>query len=271
MEIYGLFGETLGHSLSPEIFKILFKMFNIKGSYNLFEITKDNFKNAVNSAKVLNVKGVSVTIPYKEDVISQLDILDSSVEKIGACNCVKFDDGLAYGYNTDYYGYGDSLKLNGVFVEGKDVVVLGDGGAAKSIIQYFKDENAKSITIVSRKKYNSDDEKIKIIGYDELSNIEKSYLVVNTTPIGMYPNVDKSIISNDILSKFSVASDIVYNPLETLFLQKSREEGLICVNGLYMLVGQAICAWKIFTGLEVTNEEFKTIYNEVELILKSKI
>ncbi len=117
MEIYGLFGEKLGHSMSPTIFNILFKKYNIDGTYSLFEIKKENFKNAINSCKTLNIKGVNVTIPYKMDVLSQLDEIDDSVKKIGASNCIKFSNGVAKGYNTDYFGVLSALKFNGVEVK----------------------------------------------------------------------------------------------------------------------------------------------------------
>ncbi len=267
MEVYGLFGEKLSHSLSPDIFNILFKKYNIKGTYSLFEINKINFKNAINSAKVLNIKGVNVTIPYKIDILEQLDEVDESVKKIGACNCVKFFEGKAKGYNTDYYGILDAFNYNNVDVKGKDCVVLGSGGASKSVVSLLSDLNAKTITVVTRVKTLHDTKEIKYITYEELENIGNSYLLVNTTPVGMFPNESESPVDKSFLQKFLVCFDAVYNPLETKLLKDAKESGLVTVNGLYMLVGQAINAFTIFNDTKVLKEDFSNIYREVEKIL----
>ncbi len=271
MEVYGLFGEKLSHSFSPNIFNILFKKYDLNGTYSTYEINKDNFKNAVKSIKTLGINGVNVTIPYKIDVIEQLDEVDESVEKIGACNCIKIYDGKSKGYNTDYYGVLDALNFNDIDVKNKDCVVLGSGGASKSVVSLLKDLNAKSITVVKR---NSNIEKIddvNFIDYNQLEKIEKAYLLVNTTPVGMYPNVDESPVSKDIISKFEVCFDAVYNPLETKFLAYANELEIKTINGLYMLVGQAINAFTIFNGIEISKDEFFNIYMEVEKLLTQKI
>lgn len=271
MDIYGLFGEKLGHSFSPKIFQKLFELYNIDGAYNLFEIKRENFKNAVSSAKTLNVKGVTVTIPYKEEVMKQIDVLDEKVTEIGACNCVHFKDDKTYGYNTDYFGYKDGLIRNGIDVSNKEVVVLGDGGASKSVVRVLLDENAKKVTIVSRKNIALNDERVEVISYDDLENYGNGYMIVNTTPVGMYPNINDKIVDESILKKFEVCSDVVYNPIDTAFLKDAKENGLITVDGLYMLVSQAMCAFKIFTGIEVSDENYEIIYKEVKSLLGKKI
>lgn len=264
MEIYGLFGEKLSHSLSPKIFQILFEKYNIQGTYSAFEIKKENFENAVQSCKVLNIKGANVTIPYKEDVIAQLDEIDDCVKKIGACNCIKFLDGIATGYNTDYYGVLNAFNYNNIDVKNKDCVVLGAGGAAKSVITLLKDLGVKRITVVSRDVSDKvSDDIIKYIDYSSLDEVETSYLLINTTPIGMYPNIDESPVSKDFLEKFEICFDAVYNPLETKLLKEAKEIGLVTVDGLYMLVGQAINAFSIFNGISVDKDEFINIYNKV--------
>ncbi len=274
MEIYGLFGETLGHSLSPEIYNILFKKYNIKGTYSLFEIKKSDFKQSIESAKILGLSGVNVTIPYKIDVIAQLDIVDNSVEKIGACNCVKFskleDRIVAKGFNTDYYGVLDAFNYNDVDVVGRDCVVLGSGGASKSVVTLLKDLGANTITIVKREIGDSvDSGNIKYINYQMLENIENSYLLVNTTPIGMYPNISNSPVEKEILKKFEVCFDAVYNPIETKLLREAKESGLKTIDGLYMLVGQAINAFSLYNDIDVSSYDFLEIYNKVlELLWK---
>lgn len=263
MEIYGLFGEKLGHSLSPDIFKMLFDIFDIDGTFNLFEIKREDFKNSIISAKTLNVSGVNVTIPYKEDVINLIDDLDDSVKKIGACNLVTFKDKKAKGFNTDYYGFLDSLKRNDIIVNNKDVVMLGYGGAGKSILQALLDSGASSITIVSRRDINIYEEKVKVINYDSLNSVNNSYLLVNATSVGMYPDVDNSPVPKEFISKFEVCLDIVYNPVKTKLLKEAQCIGLKTVNGVYMLLSQAVYGFKIYTGLEVSEDDYLKIYNHL--------
>ncbi len=271
MEAFGIFGEKLGHSMSPAIYNILFKQYGVEATYSLFEIKKENFVNSIASCKTLNIKGVNVTIPYKHDVIGQLDELDDSVKKIGACNCVKFTDGKTKGYNTDYYGVLRSLNFFEVDVKGKDCVILGSGGASKSVITLFKDLGARTIRVVQRVKTIEDYDNISFIEYSDLEEIESAYMLVNTTPVGMYPNSDSSPIGSEIVSKFEVCFDAVYNPLETKLLEIAKENGLIVINGLYMLVGQALDSFTIYTGIEVTNDDFTNVYREVEDLLRKRI
>ncbi len=271
MEVYGLLGEKLSHSMSPAIYKILFEKYKLKGTYSLYEINKNNFENAVNSVKTLGIKGVNVTIPYKEDVLKQLDEIDLSVNKIEACNCVKITDGKAKGYNTDYYGVLAALNFHNVEISGKDCVVLGSGGASKSVVALLKDLNAKSIKVVQRQKKGTDEGIVTYIDYSELVYQRELFLVVNTTPIGMYPNVSESPITKEVLKNFEVCFDAVYNPIETKLLKEAKELGVLTIDGLYMLVGQAINAFEIFSEIEVAKNDFLTIYEEVLALLTEKI
>ncbi len=270
MEIYGLLGEKLSHSMSPYIFKILFKKYNINGTYSLFEINKSNFDNAIVSAKTLGIGGVNVTIPYKIDIINQLDIVDDSVKKIGACNCIKFDENGANGFNTDYFGALKALQINDVNVKDKDCVILGSGGASRSFIVLLNELGAKSIKVVQRVKHFEDKGIVSYIDYDEFKKIEKSYLLVNTTPIGMYPNILESPV-DDQIKNFEVCFDAVYNPIETKFLKDAKVHNIKTIDGLYMLIAQAIKAFNIFSNIEVSDSQLMSIYAEVSELLEKKI
>lgn len=267
MEVYGLFGEKLSHSMSPIIHKILFEKYKIDATYSLFEIRNENFKNAVNSIKTLNIKGVNITIPYKIEIIEQLDEIDDSVLKIGACNTIKITNNNAKGFNTDYYGVLDTFKLHKIDIKDKDCVILGSGGASKGIVCLLKDLGAKSITIVQRTKNGTNYDNVYYINYDELKSIKKSFLLINGTPVGMTPNIDESPVSKEILKKFEVCFDAVYNPLQTKFLKDAKELNLITIDGLYMLVGQAINAFEIFNDIKLDKEDFINIYKEVSKLL----
>ncbi len=271
MEVYGLFGEKLSHSMSPSIYKMLFEKYKIDGTYSLYEIEKNNFENAIKSVKTLGIKGINVTIPYKEEVIRQLDEINESVEKIGACNCVKIKNGVSTGYNTDYFGVLDALNFHNVDIKYKDCVVLGSGGASKSVVALLKDLGANSIQIVQREKKGTDEGVVKYINYSDLEKLNNLFLIVNTTPVGMYPNVANSPIPKDILRKFEVCFDAVYNPIETTLLKEAKELGLVTIDGLYMLVGQATKAFEIFSGVKVDNSDFLNIYKEVLALLTEKI
>lgn len=261
--IFGLIGEKLSHSLSPEIHDEILKKSNIKGNYSLYEIPKDQLYKSVDSFKLLGYKGINVTIPYKLDVMEYLDEISIEAKKIGAVNTIHFKDGKALGYNTDYHGFGMMLEANDVDVKGKKTLLLGNGGATKAVIQYLKDREASEIYIASRNPSNSstEDDKVKLISYDEIKNIEDIYLAVNCTPVGMYPKVGVSPISEELIKRFQVAVDLIYNPLETEFLKLARENNLKSVNGLYMLVGQAVKAQEIWNGIKVDKPVVDEIHN----------
>lgn len=267
MELFGLIGEKLGHSLSPEIHESLFEKVNIDGKYNLFSIKRENIKNAVESLKTLGIKGANVTIPYKEEIISQLDYISDEAKKIGAINTIFIKGNKSYGYNTDYYGFKEMLLKDNVEIEGKVFYVLGSGGASKAIVYCLLDAKASKVVLVSRdkqlakEKFNNND--IDFINYDELENIEKAYAVINTTPWGMYPSVETTAIDKSIFENFEVACDIVYNPEETRFLREAKEKGLKTVTGLYMLVAQAMKAEEIWNNFKVDNKIEIDIYEKL--------
>ncbi len=271
MKKFGLFGEKLGHSMSPYIFKLLFDKYDIVGTYSLFEIEKECFDKAISSAKILGINGINITIPYKTDIISQLDEVDESVEKIGACNCVSIKNNIAKGFNTDYYGVLKAFNYHDIIVKDKDCFILGSGGASKSVVALLKRFGASNITIVQRVKNQQDNEFIKYIDYEELKNIEKGYLLINTTPVGMYPDIEKSPVDQEIIEKFDVLFDAVYNPIDTKFLNIGRRCNKKVIDGLYMLVGQGIEAFSIFNEIKVEEKEFINIYKEVKKVLEVKI
>ena len=293
MKLFGLIGEKLGHSLSPEIHNKVFKDNNIDGLYNLFSVKKDfenNIavtkkvvdvakaigipveaelgNNIVESLKCLGVKGANVTIPYKEKVMDQLDIISHEAKVIGAVNTILIKDGKSYGYNTDYYGFGKMLERAKVNIEGNSFFVLGAGGAARSILKYLEDSKAKKIVLVSRDKEKAfkkfKDFNINFMSYGELEEIHEEFALINTTPCGMYPNTNSVAVSEKVIKKFKVAVDIVYNPLETKFLKMAKDNGLKTVDGLFMLVGQGVKAEEIWNGIKVDKSTEEDIYEELK-------
>ena len=267
MEFYGLLGEKLGHSLSPQINKIILERNNTEGSYKLFEIPKERIGDFVEAIKLLKVKGFNVTIPYKETIIKYLDYISSEAEKIGAVNTVMLKDNKLYGYNTDYFGIDIMLKNKEIDVENKVAVILGSGGACKAVITYLLDNNIRKIYIVSRNPQNINlrniDSKIEIIDYNKLKSIEGN-LIINSTPVGMYPNIDCSVVDREIIKKFEVAIDLIYNPTQTKFLKLAYQEGKIIVGGLHMLIGQAVKSQAIFNDKDIDNDLINYIYDNIK-------
>lgn len=263
--LYGLIGEKLTHSFSPAIHSIIFKELDLDGHYQLFEVKKEELENAVHGLKALNAKGVNVTIPYKVDIMNHLDEISDEAKKIGAINTICFNENKTIAYNTDYFGFGIMLSKFGVNPENKKAIVLGTGGAAKSVVQYLIDKNIGDITLVSRDTNKRKDKftDIRMISYDDIKKIGKQDIIINTTPCGMYPKTNNSPIKKEDITNFDVAVDLIYNPIETLFLKNAREQGIKTVNGLYMLVGQAVKAQELWNEIDISSEIIDRIYEKI--------
>jgi len=263
LDFYGLIGEKLPHSLSPKIHNTLFKALDIEAAYKLFEVEKENLGTAVDSLKILKVKGVNVTIPYKQDIMKYLDSISEEAKKIGAVNTIYLNNGKLCGYNTDYFGFGTIVKNNHIEVKDNIAMVLGNGGAAKAVITYLLDEGIKKIYLVSRKiKDDSsyDDKRIECKLYEEIEYI-KGDILINSTPLGMYPHIDETPVHEDIISNFNALIDIIYNPKETEFLKIGKALNKKVCGGIEMLVGQAIKAEEIWQGVPLDNKVTQELYS----------
>ncbi len=261
----GVLGKKLGHSLSPEIHEDLLKQQNIKGTYRKYEMNEEEVLHILDVMKKDNVIGMNVTIPYKEVVYRLVDKLDEHAEKIGAVNTILIENGISYGYNTDYIGIVSMFHKAGVSLTDKEIVILGSGGAAKALIYGFHLEGAARITIAARNPKAMDSLK-KLFPYIHtcaFAEIPKGDILVNTTPVGMYPNAGESPVDADVIRQFSVAADIVYNPLITEFLRIAREEGLQIVTGLMMLVDQAIGSEEIWLHKKLDYNMGNNIHDEL--------
>lgn len=245
---FGILGEKLGHSLSPEIHTNLLQQQGLSGTYEKYEMSREELTHIFNFMKEHQITGLNVTIPYKEVLFRMVDVLDRHAEQIGAINTIYLKDGISYGYNTDYIGVISMLSKAGVDLSGKHVVILGSGGACRALIYGFHLEGADSITIAARNTAAKQAlrESFPYIHTCTLQDIPSGDLIINTTPVGMSPNIGKSVVGADVLRRFSVAADIVYNPLMTEFLRIAQAEGLQTVTGLMMLVDQAIGSEEIW-------------------------
>lgn len=264
--LYGLLGEKLGHSFSPQIHSLIFKELGIEGHYHLFEVNKTELYNSVLGFKALKVKGINVTIPYKVDVIKYLDEISREANSIGAVNTICFEGEKTIGYNTDYYGFGMMLDKFNVRVKGKNAVILGSGGASQAVLQFLLDNGINEVIFATRneeecrRKFNN----FEVISYDKIKSLKDGGIVVNCTPVGMYPNIENSPLSKEDVSKFTTVVDLIYNPEETLLLKYTREQGIQGVNGLYMLVGQAVKAQELWNSVIINKETVDKIYEKIK-------
>jgi len=265
-KLYGLLGERLGHSLSPQIHSILFDTLDIEAYYHLFEVRKENLRDALYGLKALGVRGINVTIPYKVEVMKYLDDISEEVRKIDAVNTIHFINGKAIGYNTDYYGFGTLLDNYNVNIKNRKAIVLGTGGAAKSVVQYLNDNGAKEIILVSRDEFNKKEwlRNFKVISYDKICELQEELdIIINCTPCGMYPNIIDSPVCKQDISKFKIAIDLIYNPEQTVFLNYAKQLGIKAINGRYMLIGQAIKAQEIWNSVKIKSQTIKYINNRL--------
>ncbi len=267
MGIYGLLGESLTHSISPMIHSEIFKGIMVEGTYKLFEVQKEEVESTINKFKNIGVVGVNVTIPYKTTVMKYINETSDRAKKIGAVNTICFKNQRTIGYNTDYIGFGMMLKYNDIELYNKKAVLLGSGGAAKAVIQYLIDSGIGEITIVSRGANRIEDihdkKEFNMIPYEEMSYLKDKDIIINCTPCGMYPSVDNCPIEKSSIAKFSTVVDLIYNPKETLLLKRAKELDRKAVNGLYMLIGQAIAAQELWHDIKINKETINNVYERL--------
>lgn len=254
MKKYALIGGKLGHSYSEEIHKIYFELCGINGNYTLIETQKQNLKSCIENMKKSGICGFNVTIPYKSDCIPLLDKISDEAQKIGAVNTVKFSADGIFGYNTDYFGIIKTFERFNIDISGKEIVILGTGGACKAVCAACVDLGAKNITLVSRNAQKNSH--FKIVSYDDKISGD---VLINATPVGMYPNINDTPLQ-DIDKKFDAVFDLIYNPAKTELLKIAESKNIKAVNGLYMLVAQAMRAQEIWNETKVDDEITEKIY-----------
>ena len=247
---FGLIGKTLKHSFSAQIHPRLFDCkYELK---ELDEIDLDAFFRAK------DFSGINVTIPYKRSVIPYIDILDDTAKSVGAVNTIVNKNGKLYGYNTDFLGFKALIEKNNVSFDNKNVLILGSGATSDTAFAVSKSMGAKGITRLSRGKSD------KFDTYDNISNYYiDTDVIINTTPVGMYPDIGKSLIEVSDFKKLSAVFDVVYNPIRTKLICDAKELGIVAEGGTYMLIFQALYAARLFSGNEIPKEIAEKIYSEM--------
>ena len=247
MKKYGLIGKSLSYSYSKLIHEYLIDKYKLDASYDLIQV------NHINRELLEKYDGCNITIPYKEEV---LQYIDDDQTGFNACNCLVNRESSLVGYNTDINGFDYLVNKVGA-KDIKSIVVLGSGGSSKMVQYYFKD---KKVIVVSRssKKYN----------YENIHKI-KADLLVNTTPVGM--NEDKSILDKKYLSNYKYIIDLNYNPLNSRIMLDSKELSIPCINGLDMLIVQALVAFKRWNGIDYDDSLIEEIRSMILLKTSDKI
>jgi shikimate dehydrogenase len=248
MKKYGLIGARLGHSYSP----LIHSRFG-DYEYDLLETKAQDLEPLLRSEEYA---GFNVTIPYKKTVLKMCDKVAPEAMKIGSVNTVvREDDGTLSGYNTDYFGFKYLIEANDIDVEGKKCIILGSGGASVTVRQVLLDMEAGEVVTISR------------LGEDNYENIDKNAdaeVIVNATPVGMYPDNGRSLVDLDDFHDLYAVVDIIYNPYRTKLILDAMKRGIKCASGLEMLVAQASRSSELFTGKEIDNEEIEIVADEVK-------
>lgn len=248
----GLLGRKLGHSYSPQIHSYLGDY-----SYDLFEKEPEEVGDFVKNG---DYTAMNVTIPYKKDVIPFLDALSPAAQKMGSVNTiVRRPDGTLFGHNTDYFGFTSLVKRSGIPVGGKKVLVLGSGGTSNTAVKALTDLGAQ-VVIISRSGENN---------YENLHLHADASVIVNTTPVGMYPKTGVSPVDLNRFPRLEGVLDVIYNPARTQLLLDAEAMGLPHENGLWMLVAQAKEAAEYFTGTKLSDNLIETVHRKLSVQMQN--
>lgn len=267
-KIFGVIGDPIAHSMSPVMQNDSFQRYDINAEYFAFHVKKESLQDAIKGFKAINLAGFNITVPHKTAIMPFLDDIDPLAKAIGAVNTVVNVDGRFIGYNTDGSGFLEGLKKEIPSFKNKNMLLIGAGGAARAIYFTMAHAGIQSIDIANRTlekaeylvqncPYPVDS---TVLGIEDAeANLSKYDLIVQTTSIGMHPDVDRSPIRLDRLKKDAFVSDIIYTPLETKFLQLAKQNGAQTQNGLSMFVYQGALAFEKWTGILPDTEKMQSI------------
>ena len=258
--VLGILGSTLKHSLSPQIQAEAIKFAGLDAEYDKYEVLEENFEDEIRPL-LANLHGLNVTIPYKERVLNYINKVDKLAKRIGAVNTIKVNrGGLIEGYNTDYYGFQESLK--GIDLKGKNATILGSGGAARAVIIALEDMGVAKIDVRVRnvdKVVNNlprvDASELNVNLFNRESDTAEIDILINATPVGQgrlaneMPVTERQI---EVLKPTAVIYDLIYS--DTLLIQKAKERALKAINGAEMLVLQAAQSFSIWSGVKLSDE-----------------
>ncbi|TCK98373.1 shikimate dehydrogenase [Natranaerovirga hydrolytica] len=282
-KIYGVIGNPVEHTLSPELHNTFGKLTKNTLVYVPFKVEKDKVKEALEGLWACNVQGFNVTVPFKQDVIPFLDGIDEEAQRIGAVNTMLRTEKGYKGFNTDINGLHKSITSEGFTLKDEKVIILGAGGGSKAATYMCAREGAKSIYIINRSQETAQSVKDSVIKYYPNADIQlltpqdyqslpkDQYIAIQTTPVGMSTYIEQAIIEvDDFYKNIKFAVDMIYEPEETLFLRKVRANGGQGINGLKMLVYQAVLSFEIWTGDYIEDDKSDEILRQLYKMVKGE-
>lgn len=276
---FGLIGHPLGHSISPFVHKRLFEIAGYPTyEYELLPISPQNFKHKIEEIKKLD--GFNITIPYKTQIIQYIDKIDPKATLYGAVNTVVKNDQFV-GYNTDVFGFIHSVINLGFSFLGADILVVGCGGTGRMMAIEAALQGARSITIAVREKSAETAKTVEkeilllspncVVNIANVDNLTGNFdLLINATPVGMFPNVDACPISDDIINNCQYIFDAIYNPNQTLLVKKGINAGKSVSNGMSMLVYQAAYAQQIWNNMEFEKADIEKVIKEMMVLIDER-
>lgn len=275
--VCGLIGNPVAHSISPVIHNNLAELCGIDLAYATFKVENDSVAEAVKGAYALNMPGLNVTVPYKQKVMEVLKDIDPLAEAIGAVNTLVRVDGGYKGYNTDIIGLERELADAGIDISGKDVIILGAGGASRAIAFLCADKGAKNVYL-----FNRTVEKAEAIAGDVNGHFERDivtplnikdysvltgndYIAIQTTSVGLHPNDDEAVIEDKAFyAKVAAGVDVIYNPVKTKFMKLVEAQGKPAYNGLKMLLYQGVASFELWNNITVSKECVDIVYDRMK-------
>lgn len=274
--LLGLIGDPVEHSLSPCLHSFLLERAGLNYRYLAFRVSRDALGDALAGMRALGIRGLNVTIPHKEAVVPLLDRLSPEADAIGAVNVIVNEDGVLVGTNTDTWGFLRPLESRGIVVQGKRAVVVGAGGAAAAVAYALLSSGAE-VAIVNRTPERARELARRLSRFGPVGAapmeampglVREAGLLVNATPVGMWPHTGDSPVPPSLLREGLAIYDLVYNPPETRLLGEARARGCTVIGGLEMLVWQGVRALEIWTGARFGKEEVLAAMKHLEGVLR---
>jgi len=276
----GVIGDPIEHTVSPAMHNAAFKKMGLDYWYVAFRVKKEDLGKTIAGMRAPNIRGLNVTIPHKVAVIPFLDELDPLAERIGAVNTIVNDDGTLTGYNTDATGFLQALLERGIEPKGKNVVILGAGGASRAI-SFILAERGAHLVILNRQLeldwaeelagrlsniFREEVRSLELVEENLARALDKADILVNATSVGMSPNIDETPVASHLLKPDLVVFDVVYNPVKTRLLREAEKAGAETISGVEMLVWQGASAFEKWTGVKAPA---KLMREEVIKVLKA--
>jgi len=252
-KIVGIFGNPIEHTLSPVMHNSAFKMLGLDMCYIPFRVLPGDLQYAVKAVPALNLLGVNITVPHKENVIPLLDEIDGEAVFIGAVNTVVNSNGKLKGYNTDGRGFMNSLSEQGILTEGKDILIIGAGGASRAISYYLSEKASRlflyDIDMQKAGKLISDLQKIRNNVYlaEKIDASNRAHIIINATPLGLKQG-DPLPVNPDLITSGMTVCDLIYK--KTMLLQEAANKGAVTLDGSGMLLWQGVLAFELWTGIK---------------------